>query len=155
MHAIAHLFQNRCEIVLQSISTQGLLLFQKLNILNFEKLKLEFEIGIFMWKVPNDKEPQTLEDHSSIREKNFGHNNVKFHFPLANTNLFKWDNVYQGPKFWNYSYPPRHWNTGLVSSWASLTSWGNPYSNSVTIKTPYGVDVLHQPASPFFSYRVG
>ena len=26
---------------------------------------------------------------------------------------------------------------------------------SVTIKTPYGVDVLHQPASPFFSYRVG
>ena len=115
----------------------------------------ETEIGIFMWKVLNDEESQTLEDNSSIRERNFGHNNAKFHFPLANTNLFKWDNVYQGPKLWNCSYPPRHWNTGLVSSWASLTSWGNPYSNSVTIKTPYGVDVLHQPASPFFSYRVG
>ena len=89
MHAIAHLFQNRCEIVLQSISTQGLLLFQKLNILNFEKLKLEFEIGTFMWKVLHDEEPQTFEDHSSIRERNFGHNNAKFHFPLTNTNLFK------------------------------------------------------------------
>ena len=59
----------------------------------------------------------------------------------------------------------RHWNTGLVSSGASLTSWGegaslalvgNPSSNGITIKMPYGVDVLHRPAShPIFSYWVG
>ena len=33
-------------------------LVQKLNILDFEKLKL-LKIGIFMWKVLNDKVPQT------------------------------------------------------------------------------------------------
>ena len=57
------------------------------------------------------------------------------------------------------------WNTGLVSSRASLTSWGkaaslalvgHPSSDGATIKMPYGVDVLHQPAShPIFSYWVG
>ena len=29
------------------------------------------------------------------------HNNAKFYLPLANTNLFKRDIVYQGPKLWN------------------------------------------------------
>ena len=57
------------------------------------------------------------------------------------------------------------WNTGLVSSGASLTSWGegaslalvgNPSSDGIMIKMPYGVDVLHRPAShPTFSYWVG
>ena len=75
-------------------------LLQKLNILDFEKLKL-LKIGIFMWKVLNDKVPQTWKDHFSIREKNYGHNNAKFHLPLANKNLFKRDIVYQGPKRWN------------------------------------------------------
>ena len=55
--------------------------------------------------------------------------------------------------------------TRLVSSGASLTSWvegtslalvGNPSSDGVMIKMPYGVDVLHRPAShPIFSYWVG
>ena len=56
--------------------------------------------------------------------------------------------------------------TGLVSSGASLASWGedaslalvgHPSSDVVTIKMPYGVYVLlHQPAShPIFSYWVG
>ena len=55
--------------------------------------------------------------------------------------------------------------TGLVSSGVSLTSWGegaslalvgHPSSDGVTIKMPYGVDVLHQPAShPIFSHWVG
>ena len=72
-------------------------LFQKLNNLNFEKLKL-LKIGIFMWKVLNDKVPQTLKNHFSIRERNYGHSNAKFHLPLANKNLFKQDIVYQGPK---------------------------------------------------------
>ena len=45
-----------------------------------------------------------------------------------------------------------HQNTGFVSSGASLTSWGegaslalvgHPSSDGVTIKMPYGVDVLH------------
>ena len=55
---------------------------------------------------------------------------------------------------------------GLVSSGVSLTSWGegaslalvgHPSSDGITIKIPYGVDVLlHQPAShPIFSYWVG
>ena len=47
---------------------------------------------------------------------------------------------------------PRHYNTELVSSCASLNSWGegpplalvgHPSSDGVTIKKPYGVDVLH------------
>ena len=56
-------------------------------------------------------------------------------------------------------------NTGLVSSRVSLTSWGegaslalvgHPSSDGVTIKMPYGVDVLQRPAShPIFSYSVG
>ena len=60
---------------------------------------------------------------------------------------------------------PRHWNTRLVSSGASLTSWGegaslalvgDPSSDGVMIKMPYGVDVLHRPVShPIFSYWVG
>ena len=46
---------------------------------------------------------------------------------------------------------PRQWNTGLVSSRFSLTSWGEgaslalvdqPSCDGVTIKIPYGVDVL-------------
>ena len=49
----------------------------------------------------------------------------------------------------------RLWNTGLVNSGASLTSWGedaslalvgHPSTDGVTLKMPYGVDVLHQPA---------
>ena len=60
---------------------------------------------------------------------------------------------------------PRLWNTELVPSGASLTSWGegaslalvgNTSSDGVTIKMPYGVDVSHPPAShPIFSYWVG
>ena len=59
----------------------------------------------------------------------------------------------------------RHQNTGLVSSGASLTSWGkgaslalvgHPSSDGATIKMAYGRDVLHQPVShPIFSYWVG
>ena len=53
----------------------------------------------------------------------------------------------------------------LVYSGDSLTSWGegaslalvgNPSSDGITIKMPYGVDVLHRPASHLiFSYWVG
>ena len=52
--------------------------------------------------------------------------------------------------------------SGLVSSGASLTSWGegaplalvgHPSSDGVTTKMPYGVDVLCRPAlHPIFSY---
>ena len=59
-----------------------------------------------------------------------------------------------------------HANTGLVPSGASLTSRGegaslaalvgHPSSDGVTIKMPYGVEVLHPPAlHPSFSYWVG
>ena len=38
----------------------------------------------------------------------------------------------------------------------SLALVGHPSSDGVTIKMPYRVDVLHQPAShPIFSYLVG
>ena len=59
--------------------------------------------------------------------------------------------------------PPRHWNTGLVSTGVTLTSWGGTSfalighpSDGITIKIPYGVNVLlHWPAShPIFSYWV-
>ena len=44
----------------------------------------------------------------------------------------------------------------LMGEGASLALVGHPSSDGVTIKMPYGVDVLHQPAShPIFSYRVG
>ena len=59
----------------------------------------------------------------------------------------------------------RHWNTGLVSSRVSLTSWGegaslalvgHPSGDGVTVKIYYGVDVfLHRPALyPIFPYWV-
>ena len=61
--------------------------------------------------------------------------------------------------------PPRLWNTELVSSGASLTSWGegaslalvgHPSNDGVTIKISYREDVLHWPAShPIFSCWVG
>ena len=66
---------------------------------------------------------------------------------------------------WYIEIPPRHWNTGLVSSRASLTLWGegaslalvgHPSSDGVTIKLRYGVYVLHRPAShSIFSYWLG
>ena len=49
-------------------------------------------------------------------------------------------------------FPQRHWNIGLESSGAIPTSWwegaslasvGHPSGDGVTIKMPYGVDVLH------------
>ena len=58
-------------------------------------------------------------------------------------------------------------NSEMLKYWVSvqraiLTSWGegassalvgHPSSDGVTIKMPYGVDVLHRPASnPIFSY---
>ena len=60
-------------------------------------------------------------------------------------------------------FPPRHRNTGLVSSGVSLTSWGegaslalvgHHSSDGIMIKILYGVDVLLcRPAShPIFSY---
>ena len=60
----------------------------------------------------------------------------------------------------------RHWNTGLVSSRVNLTSSGegasltlvsHPSVDGITIKIPYGVDVLlHWPALHLiFSYWVG
>ena len=65
----------------------------------------------------------------------------------------------------NYLFSPRHGNNGLVSTGASFASWGegaslalvgHPSSAGVTIKMPYGVDVLYRPAlHPIFSYWVG
>ena len=47
-------------------------------------------------------------------------------------------------------------NLTLRGKGASLALVGHSSSDGVTIKMPYGVDVLHQPAShPIFSYLVG
>ena len=44
----------------------------------------------------------------------------------------------------------------LMEEDASLALFGHPSSDVVTIKMPYGVDVLHQPAlHPIFSYWIG
>ena len=49
---------------------------------------------------------------------------------------------------WGQSY--------LVGEGASLALVGHPSSDGVILKVPYGLDVLHQPAShPIFSYWVG
>ena len=46
-----------------------------------------------------------------------------------------------------------------LTSWgqgASLALVGDPSSDGITIKMPYGVDVFHQPdLHPIFSYWVG
>ena len=47
-------------------------------------------------------------------------------------------------------------NLTLREKGASLALVGHSSSDGVTIKMPYGVDVLHRPAShPIFSYWVG
>ena len=85
-----------------------------------------------------------------------------FFQPRSQSVCFDWQTV----KYWVCDTSTlRHWNTWLVSSGASLASWGegaslalvgNPSSDGITIKMPYGVDVLHRPAShPIFSYWVG
>ena len=60
--------------------------------------------------------------------------------------------------------PSRFWNTGLVSSGASLTSWGegaslalvgHPSSDGVSKKMPYGVDVFIDQLCTPSSYWVG
>ena len=60
---------------------------------------------------------------------------------------------------------PETLNTGLVSFWTSLNSWGegaslalfgHPSTDGLMTKIPDGVDVLHRPAShPLFFYWVG
>ena len=66
----------------------------------------------------------------------------------------------------DFNASTRHWNKGLVSSGVNLTSWGegaflalvgHPSNDDITIKIPYGVDVLlHWLASHcIFSYWVG
>ena len=59
-----------------------------------------------------------------------------------------------------FEYEINYLNTGLVSREASITSWregDHPSSDGVTIKIPYGVDVLlHRPAlHPIYSCWVG
>ena len=44
----------------------------------------------------------------------------------------------------------------IEKPFTNLALVGHPSSDGVTIKMPYGVDVLHRPAShPIFSYWVG
>ena len=53
---------------------------------------------------------------------------------------------YEALSHYYHNSSPRHWNTGLVSNWASLTSWGegvslallgDPSSVGVTVKMPW------------------
>ena len=103
--------------------------------------------------------------------KIFSNFRISFCFDLSKGNWFLWT-IWPGHNTFNcqslfkkWKKAPGLWNTGLVSSGASLTSWGegaslalvgHPSSDGITIKMPYGVDVLHRPAShPIFSYWVG
>ena len=93
---------------------------------------------------------------------------IKFAFGLIAIQILFWRAqllLEESLTNWYIEIPPRHWNTGLVSSRASLTLWGEgaslvlvgrPSSDGITIKMSYGVDVLNRPAShPIFSYWVG
>ena len=83
-----------------------------------------------------------------------------------NEMLFEHDNFTMTKQSIHWPISPRDIKIlGLVSSGASLTSWvegvslalvGHPSSDVVSIKIPYGVDALHQPAvHPIFFYWVG
>lgn len=51
-----------------------------------------------MWEVLHDE--ASLNNYFSIRERNYGNQNLKFHSPIANSNLFKSDIFHLGPKLW-------------------------------------------------------
>ena len=75
------------------------MLFNKLNCLTEPFFH---EMWIFMWKILHDRVPaETLKNHFSIRERNYSSDSIKFHLPVANTNLFRCDIVYQRSKLWN------------------------------------------------------
>ena len=84
---------------------------------------------------------------SCIMSKN-GHTYFKNHmFKFLNYHWLFFNMTHDTPSSHGGTSTPRHWNTGLVSSEASLTSWGegaslalvgDPSSDGVTIKMPYG-----------------
>ena len=56
---------------------------------------------IFLWKVLHDEVSETLKNHFSIRKRNYGNQNLKFHLPLRYNGIFKHGIVFQGTKLWN------------------------------------------------------
>ena len=60
------------EILFKKSTHPTELLFQELNILNFDKLKL-LKMKIFMWKVHNDEVTQTFSNEILFtKDQNFG-----------------------------------------------------------------------------------
>ena len=115
-------------------------LFKELSKLNIEPINFNEFVTVSI---------DTLNNHAPSKKKYIRGN----HLPFRNKELFK------------DIMSPRYSNTGLVSSRASLTSWGegaslalvgHSSSDGVMIKMLYGIDVLHRPPShPIFSYWVG
>ena len=60
------------------------------------------------------------------------------------------------PKTLKYWVGVQQGQSYLIGRNTSLAFVGDLFSDGVTLKMPYGVDVLHRPAShPIFSYWVG
>ena len=59
-------------------------------------------MGTFMWNVLLDEVPEALQNHFSIRKRDYGNQNLKFHLPFGYTGIFKRGIVYQVTKLWNF-----------------------------------------------------
>ena len=153
---------NVCKILARIIKLRGSY-FELINVFNFSdnicmNFFMEFWIG---WLVlPNYDKNRTISVPFQINDTSHLQKVFSLFFSAMLPHILPGTHLHIHTYF-----APRHSNTGLVSSGASLTSWGegaslalfgHPSSDGVTIKMPYGVDVLHQSAShPIFSYWVG
>ena len=76
------------------------LLFHELKVLDFDKHKF-LTISSFMWQLTYDNIPDTIKSSFSIRNRDYGEHNLKYHIPNINLELLKRNIVYQGPRIWN------------------------------------------------------
>ena len=54
-----------------------------------------------MWQLTYDNIPDTIKSSFSIRNRDYGAHNLKYHIPNINLELLKRNIVYQGPRIWN------------------------------------------------------
>ena len=73
-------------------------LFRELKVLDFDKHKL-LTISSFMWQLTYDNIPDTSKCSLSIRNRDYGENNLKYHIPNINLELIKRNILYQGPSY--------------------------------------------------------
>ena len=54
-----------------------------------------------MWQLTYDNIPDTIKSSFSIRNREYGERDLKYHIPNINLELLKRKIVYQGPRIWN------------------------------------------------------